>query len=187
MINDNLLIKSIEASPIDNFQISKYLGNDTKIIKYSELINYNSIEELLPKDLDYVVILIESSYNEGHWVCVARINNTIEFFDPYNVYPDEELKWVVKSLRKELGVDEPLLSDLFDKTIKEVFYNEVKFQSYKNEINTCGRHVINRLIKLKEGMDLNEYQDWMKKIKDRYNISYDEIVSKLISDVNESN
>ena len=51
-----------------------YLGKDVDkhIIKYSELVNYPSITDLLTKDRSYKIILVESEFNSGHWVCLMR-------------------------------------------------------------------------------------------------------------------
>ena len=35
------------------------LGDDLKIIKYSELDNYSDLDELLPNELDYCIVLYE--------------------------------------------------------------------------------------------------------------------------------
>lgn len=180
-------IDVIKSSPIDNFQMMKYLGPTTKIIKYSDLKNYNTIEQLLPLPLDFVIILIEQEKNNGHWVCVSRINNEIEFFDSYNNYPDTQLKWTPLHLRELLNQKDTYLSDLLDKTNKKVYYNEIQYQSNKDDIATCGRHVIFRLMKLKEGLDLDDYQRYIKSLKDKYNTTYDIIVSKFISNINPKN
>ena len=37
------------------------LGDDLKIIKCSELDNYSDLDELLPKELDYCIILYEKN------------------------------------------------------------------------------------------------------------------------------
>jgi len=64
------------------------------VIKYSELANYKSIEELLPKDRSYKIVLIEQNYNSGHWTALLRYDDTIEWFDSYGVCPDGELKFI---------------------------------------------------------------------------------------------
>ena len=50
------------------------LGAATKIIKYSELASINSLDELLPRLVDYCIILYEESYNRGHWVALLKYN-----------------------------------------------------------------------------------------------------------------
>jgi hypothetical protein len=58
------LKKSLNYS-FTNDDIKKYLP-DAKIIEYNDLIEYNTIDDLLPKDRDSVIILIETDDNCGH-------------------------------------------------------------------------------------------------------------------------
>ena len=59
--------------------IKDILCSDCKIIKYSELSEYSTVQDLLPKLLDYVVILYEDTINSGHWVGLLRYENLYEF------------------------------------------------------------------------------------------------------------
>ena len=61
-------------------------------------------------------------------------------------------------------------------------YNDVRFQAMDSYVNTCGSHVVHRLYRLNnEKMDLKSYQQFMRTIKDEYNIGYDLIVAEFIS------
>lgn len=54
------------------------------IIKYSELQNYKSIEQLLKGPKNFMIILIEiDKINSGHWISLLRNHNTIEVFNSY--------------------------------------------------------------------------------------------------------
>ena len=66
------IIKLI-ATPLGDDDIRKILGNETKIIKYSELSKFNDLDELLPNEKDYCIILYEHKLNEGHWVAILKI------------------------------------------------------------------------------------------------------------------
>ena len=66
----------------------KVIGEDTTIVKYSELANLNSLDELLPRPVDYSVILYEESYNRGHRGALLKHNGMFEHFDK----PDKELQ-----------------------------------------------------------------------------------------------
>jgi len=68
-------IKAVEAYSLSDLDIKKILGKTTRIIKYSELSKYTTLELLLPKHKDYVVILIEAHLNEGHWIGLCRFKN----------------------------------------------------------------------------------------------------------------
>jgi len=151
---------------------------DINIIDYEQLKNYNSIDELLPNNGDSVIILYEHEQNSGHWVCVSKINDTIEFFCSYGTPPDHQLKWVDYNTRKELGSDIPLLSKMFDATDKDVIYNDVKYQNEDRNIATCGKYVVVRIKALRKGLTLQQFEDFLKSSKPK-NSSYDEYINQL--------
>jgi hypothetical protein len=146
---------------ISNDDFNRYIDDATndKILKYSELRNYNTIYDLLPSERDYKIILTESSLNTGHWCAVLRYNNTFEWFDSYGCKPDGELRYIVAGVRKMLGEDIHYLSKLI-KTIHapdKFIYNKKKFQVLKDGINTCGRWCILRIMMFKNGYDLPSF------------------------------
>ena len=87
------IIKLVHKALSDS-DIRAILGENTKIIKYSELSSYRDLDDLLPNLLDYIIILYEDSPNAGHWTALLKYNNIFEFFDPYGLIPDKELAWV---------------------------------------------------------------------------------------------
>ena len=61
------------SEPMSNEDLEKYLSvKPSDIMKYGDLSNYQSIEQLLPKDGDFQIILIEDKQNSGHWVVTVR-------------------------------------------------------------------------------------------------------------------
>ena len=70
---------------ITDGDLTRYFGKrDFKnIIKYSELANYSSIQQLLPRNKSWKIILIENEHNSGHWTLLLRYNNTIEWFNSH--------------------------------------------------------------------------------------------------------
>jgi hypothetical protein len=111
--------------------------------------------------------------NTGHWVCLIKKDNEIEFFDPYGEKPDDQLKWVGAAKRFELDQDRPLLSKLLRESGYKVIYNKYPFQKDKNDINTCGRHCVSRL--LFKDLSLPQYAEMIRKS----GLSPDEFVSRL--------
>ena len=65
-------VKTIRKALSDK-DIRDTLGYKSKILKYSELSNYNTLSEILPEFVDYVVIVYEESLNSGHWVGFDKI------------------------------------------------------------------------------------------------------------------
>jgi hypothetical protein len=86
-------VENVEKYPLSDSDIRKIIGSKTKIIKFSQLANYNSIEQLLPHNGAYLVLLFESAMNSGHWTALLRYNDTIEFFDSYGGEPHDILRW----------------------------------------------------------------------------------------------
>ena len=68
---------AIYKSMSDN-DIYNYLP-DALILSYPQLKSYKSIDELLPRNTDYVIILYieqESLHNQsGHWTTLYKYNN----------------------------------------------------------------------------------------------------------------
>lgn len=173
-------IDKITNEPMNDFDIKHYLEKPT--IKYSELINYNSIDELLPNDIDYQIILIESDFNNGHWVGILKYNNIIEYFDAYGKEPSEPLSWISKKKNIELGQNKKFLNILFDKSNKKVIYNDIDYQIENPNINTCGAHITFRILQLLEnGKTLKEYNKLMQKGKKETKLNYDQIVAAFIN------
>jgi hypothetical protein len=169
-----------------------YLGKDVNkhILKYSELANYPSITDLLPIDRSYKIILVESEFNSGHWICLMRYKdkygvNTIEFFNSYGNKPTTELNSIKKCISYLLGQDENDLKRLLKQKEFKVIYNKKRLQKYKDTINTCGRHVVNRIVAMKNLMlDLEEYIDFMDTKKKQYDCDYDILVTIFIPSIN---
>ena len=172
------IIKAIEADPLSDADIKRVLGRGCRIIKYSQLKRYSSIERLLSKDVDYVILLYQDHPNRGHWCCVCRYDNIIEFFDAYGTYPDKELLWVPMKTRKQLKQDRAYLTYLFNRTDKEVIYNNVKYQDLDGDIKTCGSHCTHRIYRLiHNNMSLKDYYKYMTDMKKRTKHTYDELVA----------
>ena len=58
----------------------RYFDMEGKILTYEDLEKYNSIEELLPDEKDFKIILTETKPNSGHWTTIQRRGNKIIYF-----------------------------------------------------------------------------------------------------------
>lgn len=154
-----------EQKALSGSEILKLLNGSTRVIKYSELSKVNNINELL-FGYNSCVILILSKENYGHWVCITRNNDLVEFFDSYGYFVDDPIyfKYTSKYFRKINNQDYPHLTYLFLLASDEykITYNELKFQKMKPNISTCGRHVVCR-IKFKD-KNLYDYYNFLKSI-----------------------
>jgi hypothetical protein len=169
------------ASFITDEDIDKYLGKG-HVMKYNELVNYPTILDLLPADNSFKIILLEEKPNKGHWVALLRYGNTIEEFDSYGSSFQTELAYLGKKVLNRLHESTQIIDRLL-KTIPKSFHlviNKTKFQKLQQNVNTCGRHSILRAQMMLLGYDLKEYQDFLKRLKKQYGMSYDEIVSSFV-------
>ena len=172
------IVKLIHKALSDS-DIRKILGHDTKIIKYSELVQFEDLDQLLPNLKDYCVILYEDSIDHGHWVGLSRYGGKYEHFDSYGLKPDKELEWINMKKRKSLHENEAYLSNLLKP--EDFVYNNVRYQQSDAGVHTGGSHVVHKLYRLKtQEMDLDAYHNFMMSLKEDFNTSYDMIVAEFI-------
>ena len=107
-------VRRLIHKALSDSDLRKTLGEDTKIIKHSELANLNCLDELLPRPVDYCVILHEESYSRGHWAALLKYNGMFERFDNYGIKPDKELQWINMRKRLTLKQATPYLSNFLD-------------------------------------------------------------------------
>jgi len=181
-------VKEISKEALTDADIKQYLPN-IKIISHQDLKNYNSIDELLPKEKDAVIIIWESKPNYGHWTLLSKYiaedthKPTIEYFDSYGYPINEPLKWIDKKYKK--SIDEtpyliPLLQDAHNRF--DIIYNSKNFQNKKEDVATCGRHCICRAKSILDyNQSLSNYIKMLNEIKDVSGFNYDDIVSNIIN------
>lgn len=170
-------IKKMMKKSLSDVEIINFLDNKTKILTYPELTKYETLDELL-YPYDNVIILYLTGKNYGHWTCLFKLNNNnVEFFDPYAMKPDEELKLIPLHFRKINNQLFPHLSHLLYNSKYTIHYNDYPLQEYVNDVNTCGRHCIVRL--LFKNMSIDNYI----KIMISQKINPDKIVTYLTSHI----
>lgn len=126
-------------------QVLKLVHGKANIVLYPELIYYDNIDQILGR-YGACFLLFESKPNYGHWTCLIRRGNTIEFFDPYSGYPDDNLKFVPEEFKHKSNQDKPYLSMLLLNSPYKLEYNEFDFQNKKQGVNTCGRWCAMRIL-----------------------------------------
>lgn len=141
---DTRILKAEDYDLSDN-DILRITDNQTKIFLYSDLEQFDNIDDLL-NPYGCCVILYQLEQNVGHWVCLIKHkNDTLEFFDPYGLSIDEELKYSEFNLRRHEGEITPHLTALIDKSNWRLISNDFKLQKFKEHVNTCGRWVALRI------------------------------------------
>lgn len=173
-------INKLEHTPLNDGEIRKYLKG-INIITYPELKNL----KYFPFDkLGRLIIFFETqNKNVGHWLAVRKdeINKTITWFDPYGIYPDGDEKWVNKNVLKQLGEDGKFGFNILHNYFLDgyrIFYNNIDFQSKKDDIATCGRWCCCFLLM---NTDINNFNKIINQLCKEYNLSNDELVSMIIS------
>ena len=163
--------------------IHEVLG-EFKPILYSDLASYKTIDDLLPNNLDWRIILLETKQNVGHWTCVMRKStDKYYYFNSYGDSYNKDLYLIPKMMRKILGQTDNYLNELLrDKTVE---YNAYKFQG--NTSAVCGRYcmfVIDYCMNL--GHSLMEAVQFIKQQKKKLGLSYDETILALTNKVKPS-
>lgn len=170
--------KKSKKYPLSNNDIYKLVDGKVRILPYSELANYDDIDKVLGYH-EAAVILYETKNNFGHWTLIFKNEDgkTIEHFDSYGLFPDDELKFVPENFRKENNEYYPILTYLLMKSPYKKVYNNHRLQEKDNDVNTCGRHVVSRLIY--RDLDIDDY---FKMIKIS-GLKPDEFVLKLTNNI----
>lgn len=151
------IIKKLESISLSGADILKICSNKSNLIPYSDLSNYNNIDEALGPYTS-CILLYETKLNYGHWCCIFKVDkNTLEFFDPYGEKVDEQLKHIPQNMRKSLNEEIPHLSYLLINSPYDVIYNKKKIQKLETDINTCGRHCAFRIVM--RSLPLDDYID----------------------------
>lgn len=153
------------AKMFSDSEFDRYFGKG-KVIKYSELADYSNINELLPNNKDFRVILVESQYNQGHWTAVMKYGDVIESWNSYGTKPEYDFKFIPTSIKHLLGQGGNLLTKLLNtkNPDQKLYYNKKKFQNLAEGVNTCGRWVIARILAMLVGYELD---DFIKKVEDK--------------------
>lgn len=181
----NAEVKAISETPMGDDNIRKYFPN-AKILKYSELADIQDITQLLPQNKSFFFLLYEQSLNTGHWVVVNRYmdngRDTICFFCSYGSKVDAPLYWNSNAKNQELGQSRPFLTELLQKSGKQLQYNRVQYQSKTSPVATCGAFATLWIkANIRDNMNLQDFHDWIAEIKKETGLSYDAIASNAIS------
>ena len=136
--------KRAESYTLSDTDIRSLLGTDIKITSYPDLANVSDINQLFDRKGRAIVFFPQDGPNVGHWCAMIRDGREIEFFDSYGKYPDTQKPDAHE--QRELGMDRPLLTKLLENSGCRVIYNKVALQKTKDDVQTCGRHVVVRLL-----------------------------------------
>ena len=186
---DNLYYKKYAkqlSKMVASNEFQKMLGPEVnnKIIKYSDLESVKDLNDIMTEDKDYLVILIETQRNTGHYTVLLKYNNNFfEWFDSYHFKPDQEFEFIAPEMQEILDERKHILSILLNKVLLrggKWIYNNIKFQLQAPNINTCGKWVSARVyFFLKHNYNLKQFQDFFINWKKRTNMPFDILVCEF--------
>lgn len=137
------MIKKLESSDLTFKQLKDLLGptqsKQTRFLTYDQLAPFKSFEQLFKGYKAAIVLLIPETGNNpkaGHFICLLDHGTHVEHFDSYGLDVDEEIKIT----------QEHHITQLFNKEKRPMVTNTKKLQRFANDINTCGRWVVARIL-----------------------------------------
>jgi hypothetical protein len=163
-------------------EFSKMLGRGVRVLKYSDLESYDDLNQIITQPKGYIILLIETEQNTGHYTALLKYNpNQFEFFDSYGLAPDQEFHFISMKIQSLLDESNHILTKLL-KTLTQnggtYSYNKMHLQQMKPDINTCGRFVCYRIFCfMKYNYSLNDFQKFLIANKKQSGMSYDEIIT----------
>ena len=185
-----MTLLDVANTPLSDEDLKQILGPKCRVMKYSELAQYKSLQELLPKTKSYVIILSQQMPNMGHFTTITRANyNGIShfvFFDSLGFRVDKSLEWCPENLRSELGQDIPILSYLFNEALNNkkfrLSFNSYPFQNRVNDYSTCGRWCVAWIQYVQDNKepDILGFYKEIKSLCKEYELLPDMLISKLI-------
>jgi hypothetical protein len=176
----------LKLEPLDDKQMLELCGPGTRIVLNGDLSKYDNIEQLLPTKMG-CFILLYGPPGQGHWVLVARYDDTIEYFNSYGGdYGgiDECTEWYENMPEEKLeGGGTPYLSRILEKDKHKfvILYNTYPFQDLRNmNISTCGRWCVLRWRAIQDGISLQNFIKIIKDVKHMTGMTNDQMVADLV-------
>ena len=173
-------MEDLISQPTDSFELTDI---DNKFGENLQFIEYTDLKELDEKEFLNMLPLIvyyRNSDDFGHFTLVHIVphkkSTAIEFFNSYGeeldsyFYDDTNTGAQVRKYNIY-----PYLTDLFINCGLKLTYNQFHFQKRGDNINTCGKHCVARLIN--NCYDLIKYKKAFDNTCKRMGHDYDYVVS----------
>jgi hypothetical protein len=129
-------MEKVQAHALSDSEIRKILG-PVNILTNRQLGGMRSADDLFDSKGRCIMLYTPHDPTSGHWICLIRKPDHIEYFDSYGDKPD---------IADDLNGQPPLLTQLLKAAGMPVFYNTRQFQKERGDVATCGRHVVCRLL-----------------------------------------
>jgi hypothetical protein len=139
-------LKRIKDYALSNDDINAILEPDTKIFTYPKFNTMDSIEQAFDSEGRCVFLFLTENEHTGHWLCMFKKPEGIEYFDSYGDKPDAQRNWLSEDKLIALDEAEPRLTELLRASGERVYYNTFQYQTERGDISTCGRWCASRLL-----------------------------------------
>ena len=173
-------LKKVEKYSLSDEDIRNSLKG-INIITYPEFSEIDDVDEILDRYGRCVVLFLTENENTGHWCALFKNNrNEICWFDSYSNKPDEQKSWLSKNKLIQLKQYPNYLTELLKREHGQGFkvtYNPYRLQRMESGVNTCGKHVICRL--LHKDMHIDDYVNMIEES----GMDPDEYVSNVVFDL----
>lgn len=156
--------------------IRKLLGSGIKITTYPDLEKMHSIDQLFDKWGRAILFIPQQNEQQGHWTALIKRGKTVEFFDPYGEPPEAQKDNLDEMQLEKMRMNEPLLAEILTNNPYKIIYNKVQLQKLSNDVQTCGRHCVARLLYYKQ--PIQKYRETIQKS----GLNPDEFVMELTYD-----
>lgn len=125
--------------------VGPHFSKAVKWVTYEQIQGSKTIAQVFGgKKLVVILIFIKpdrthfyETTHAGHFILLINHEHSIEHFDSYGLGIDEELA---------ITHENPFLKQLLNASKKEIINNTTKLQRFKENINTCGRWVVARIL-----------------------------------------
>lgn len=184
--------KRIIENPMSAELIEKYTDNKANIVRYADITNMTSLEQVF-NGFDHVILFLAvESENSGHFQCMYISNDKngklLNFFDSYGMKIDGGINKLVTAGMNTWGQDNNL-KKLVEQSVffpDRFVYNTHKYQNTSKDVATCGRYaVLNVLLNYifkqrKLAYGVQEFYLLMKYWMQKYKQNPDTIVADII-------
>jgi hypothetical protein len=144
------------------------LNPDAKLYRYTDLYNYDNVEDLFGDSDKIIILYLLQSASSGHWVALFKNKDGLNYFDSYGVPEDYQFELLPFKQRQKLHEEQNYLKKMLFH--KKVCFNNITYQGKGTA--TCGCFVSHRL----HNYRLNDLQYF--NIFARQKLTPDEYVSK---------
>jgi len=142
------VVSTFVAQDLTGVEETDLLKGKATMKLYSQLVGVRDIVSFL-QPLNKVALFFPVGNNAstpGHWLAVwyDPQSRTIHHFDSYGFGPEAELRY-----SHNTDVQEQLLNKLYQQAQQQGYnlvWNKTAFQQMGDNVNTCGRHVVVRLL-----------------------------------------